>query len=54
MKNALTQEQFDFYPENGYIVIEDFLSPDELETWRRSPSRSAMSTWVSCERGGRG
>ncbi len=28
MKNALTREQFDFYQENGYIVIEDFLSPD--------------------------
>ena len=32
MKNELTQEQIDFYQENGYIIIEDFLSPDELET----------------------
>jgi len=35
MRTELTQEQTDFYQENGYIIIEDFLSPDELETWRR-------------------
>ena len=35
MKNELTQEQIDFYQENGYIIIEDFLSPAELETWRQ-------------------
>ena len=35
MKTDLTQEQIDFYQENGYIIIEDFLRPAELETWRR-------------------
>ena len=35
MNNELTQEQVDFYQENGYIVIEDFLTPEELETWRQ-------------------
>ena len=35
MNTDLTIEQIDFYQENGYIVIEDFLMPDELETWRR-------------------
>ena len=35
MNTDLTIEQIDFYQENGYIVIEDFLTPDELETWRR-------------------
>ncbi|MGJ1438648.1 Phytanoyl-CoA dioxygenase (PhyH) [compost metagenome] len=34
MKNQLTEEQIAFYQENGYIVIEDFLNPEELETWR--------------------
>ena len=34
MRTDLTQEQIDFYQENGYIIIEDFLTPDELETWR--------------------
>ena len=36
MKNELTSEQIEFYRENGYIVIKDFLSPEELETWRRN------------------
>ena len=35
MNTDLTREQIDFYQENGYIIIEDFLTPDELETWRR-------------------
>ena len=35
MRTDLTQEQIDFYRENGYIIIEDFLTPEELETWRR-------------------
>ena len=35
MKTDLTQEQIDFYQANGYIIIEDFLTPAELETWRQ-------------------
>jgi ectoine hydroxylase-related dioxygenase (phytanoyl-CoA dioxygenase family) len=34
MNWQLTQEQIQSYQENGFIVIEDFLSPDELEEWR--------------------
>ena len=34
MKTDLTHEQINFYQENGYIIIEDFLTPKELETWR--------------------
>ena len=34
MKNELTQAQIDSYQENGFIVIEDFLTPVELEEWR--------------------
>lgn len=34
MKYELTQEQILTYRENGFIVIEDFLSPAELEDWR--------------------
>ena len=32
MNTHLTKEQIDFYQENGYIIIEDFLTPEELET----------------------
>ena len=35
MKTDLTQEQIDFYQANGYIIIEGFLTPAELETWRQ-------------------
>src|SRR5262249_19109169 len=34
MKDQITPEQVAFYQENGFIVIEDFLSPDELDHWR--------------------
>ena len=34
MKTALTAEQIAEYQENGFIVLEDFLSPEELEIWR--------------------
>lgn len=35
MQDQLTSEQIDFYQTNGYIVIDNFLSPGELEHWRR-------------------
>jgi ectoine hydroxylase-related dioxygenase (phytanoyl-CoA dioxygenase family) len=34
MNHAISPEQIAFFQENGYIVIEDFLSADELEQWR--------------------
>ena len=36
MNTDLTREQIASYRENGFIVIEDFLSPQELETWRNA------------------
>ena len=34
MKHFLSGDQIQFYQTNGFIVIEDFLSPEELERWR--------------------
>ncbi|MCH5716369.1 phytanoyl-CoA dioxygenase family protein [Niabella hibiscisoli] len=34
MKSELTQEQINYYNENGFLIVEDFLSPTELEEWR--------------------
>ena len=34
MKYELTQEQILYYRENGFIVIDNFLGPQELEDWR--------------------
>ena len=36
MKNELTKEQISSYRENGFIIIDDFLNPDELATWKKS------------------
>ena len=36
MNTNVTQEQIDFYRENGFIVLHDFLTPEELETWREA------------------
>ncbi len=46
MKYQISQDQIEFYRKNGFVVIEDFLSPEELEQWR-----SAVMEAVT-ERGG--
>lgn len=40
MNALLDQAKIDFYNENGYVVIEDFLTPEELENWRASVSEA--------------
>lgn len=42
MNTGLSQSQIDFYRENGYVVIEDFLSPEELETWRAAVTEAIV------------
>jgi len=34
MNTDITKQQVDDYRENGFVVIEDFLTADELEHWR--------------------
>jgi phytanoyl-CoA hydroxylase len=36
MNAELSKEQILFYQENGYVVIDDFLDPQELEQWREA------------------
>ena len=36
MKTELTQQQIDSYRESGFIVIENWLMPEELEEWREA------------------
>src|SRR5690606_1814717 len=40
MQTNLSEEQINFYRENGYVVIEDFLGADELEYWREVVTRA--------------
>jgi len=46
MNTTLSKAQLDFYQENGYIIIEDFLNSEELEQWR-----DAVQTAVSQRNG---
>jgi len=34
MKTRLSSKQIESYRENGFVVIKDFLTPEELATWR--------------------
>jgi phytanoyl-CoA hydroxylase len=36
MKSDISIEQIEQYRENGFLVVEDFLDPDELHHWRES------------------
>src|SRR6476661_8422202 len=33
MKHEITKEQIDFYHENGFVIIENFLNAEELASW---------------------
>jgi hypothetical protein len=47
MKHLPSKEQTAFYQTNGFVVVEDFLSPDELKHWREAVMQAVA------ERGGR-
>jgi phytanoyl-CoA hydroxylase len=47
MRTQLTTQQITFYRENGFLLIEDFLDKQELETWREAVAEALQ------ERGGR-
>jgi len=36
VNTEITQTQIDTYQTNGFVVIDDFLTPEELETWREA------------------
>jgi len=46
MKHQLTEEQIESYRSSGFIVIENFLSEEELEHWRKTVTMAVK------ERGG--
>ena len=43
MKYVLSEEEIAYYRENGFLVIEDFLDPDELEEWRCAVDKAVLS-----------
>lgn len=36
MNYEVSEEQIKFYNDNGFVVIDDFLSPEELARWRKT------------------
>lgn len=42
MNSRITQEQIDHYQNNGFVVVEDFLDPTELEAWRQAVGRAVQ------------
>ena len=36
MKTELTKQQILFFQQNGFLLVEDFLTKDELEYWREA------------------
>lgn len=42
MNCKLTSEKISFYQENGFVVIEDFLAPEELEEWRAAVTEAVL------------
>jgi ectoine hydroxylase-related dioxygenase (phytanoyl-CoA dioxygenase family) len=43
MKYVLSEEEIANYRENGFLVIEGFLDPDELEEWRCAVDEAVLS-----------
>jgi ectoine hydroxylase-related dioxygenase (phytanoyl-CoA dioxygenase family) len=42
MNSSLSPSQIQHYRDNGYVVIEDFLSPGELEQWREAVTEAVL------------
>ena len=47
MNHTPSSEQIAFYQTNGFVIIDNFLTPDELEHWREAVMQAVA------ERGGR-
>ena len=43
MKTEVTQAQIDSYQKNGFVLIEELLTPQELETWRDAVDEAVES-----------
>ena len=44
MKHQLTKEQIESYQSAGFVVIEDFLSEEELEHWRKTVTNAVKES----------
>ena len=42
MKYELTDNEIRTYRENGFVIIKDFLSPEELKEWREAVGEAVL------------
>jgi len=49
VNTRLTTDQIAFYRERGYIVLEGFLTPDELAGWRRATDEAVAQRLASVD-----
>ena len=50
MKNEVTPEQVQFYQDNGFLVIENFLDAAELENWRCTTDEAVRERLATVDR----
>lgn len=43
MNHQLSKEQIQFYQTNGFVVIDNFLSPEELDQWRKAVGQAVKA-----------
>jgi ectoine hydroxylase-related dioxygenase (phytanoyl-CoA dioxygenase family) len=51
MISELTQDQIQRYRSQGYLILENFLSPDELREWRDSADRAVKNRLAAVKQG---
>ena len=51
MKDQLTSAQVEFYQDNGFLVIENFLDPGELADWRQTTDEAVAQRLASADAG---
>jgi len=49
MRHELTEQQIEYYRENGFLVVEGFLDAGELEEWRRCTAEAVEQRLASQE-----
>ena len=43
MRTDLNQDQIDYYQDNGFIIIHDFLNDEELKLWSEAVDEAVKS-----------
>ncbi|MFN2463165.1 MAG: phytanoyl-CoA dioxygenase family protein [Candidatus Dormibacteria bacterium] len=47
MRTEVTPEEIAYYQDNGFVIVEDLLTPDELEDWREAIANALVARGTS-------